>query len=76
MATATSIEVYQDGVQREMAISSDVDTSSYMNKVKTGSSIEVKLVYGIEGTSDVEVEVYELFSLDKATLASQTFSLA
>lgn len=75
MATAAYVEVYQGGVQREVAFATDVDTSGYTNKVKAGSSIPVTLVYELDGTEDVEVEVKELFSWDNTVLANATFSV-
>lgn len=76
LATMANIEVYQDGVQREMAISTNVDTSGYTTNVKPGVSTQATLVYSVSGTSDVEVEVYPLVSLDKTPVAQQTFTLS
>lgn len=57
LATMANVEVYQDGVQRDMAISTSVDTSGYTTNVKPGVSTQATLVYSVSGTSDVEVEV-------------------
>ena len=76
LATMANIEVYQDGVQRDMAISTSVDTSGYTTNVKPGVSTQATLVYSVSGTSDVEVEVYPLVSLDKTPVAQQTFALS
>ncbi len=76
LATMANIEVYQDGVQRDMAISTSVDTSGYTTNVKPGVSTQATLVYSVSGTSDVEVEVYPLVSLDKMPVAQQTFALS
>ena len=76
LATMANIEVYQDGVQRDMAISTSVDTSGYTTNVKPGVSTQATLVYSVSGTSDVEVEVYPLVSLDKTPVAQQTVALS
>lgn len=76
LATMANVEVYQDGVQRDMAISTSVDTSGYTTNVKPGVSTQATLVYSVSGTSDVEVEVHPLVSLDKTPVAQQTFALS
>lgn len=72
---AVNPEVYQNGVSCEMAISSDIDTSAALNKVKPGASNQLTLAYSLKDLSDIDVEVSELWSLDPAMIASQTFSL-
>ena len=74
--TAIDAEVYQNGVQCDTAIMTDVDTSASMNKIKPGASTQVLMAYSLTDESDIEVEVYELFSIDSAPLVTQTFSLA
>lgn len=77
MAVAVHPEVYQGGAQCETAFTMDVDTGGYMQKVKAGASVPVTLVYKLHDTSsDVEVEVKEMFSWDDTLLAQRTFSLA
>jgi hypothetical protein len=75
MATAVDIQVYQDGVQQEMAICDNVDTANYSNNVQPGNSIQVQLPYEAPSGSDVEVDCYDWLNGD-VELASQTFSLA
>ena len=76
MAVAANIEVYQDGVELDTAICTDIDTSNYMNNVKTGASIPVTMAYSTTSTSDVEVEVYDFTNFtEDVQLASQTFSV-
>jgi len=75
-ALAYRSEVYQNGVQCETAICSDVDSTSYMSKLQKGASIQVQLAYSTTDASNVEVDVYELVSLSKTPVATQTFSLA
>ncbi|MCH4053248.1 MAG: DUF5067 domain-containing protein [Atopobiaceae bacterium] len=72
--TALNIEVYQDGTQQDMAISNDVDTSNFSNKVQPGSSVQFQVCYEAPSGSDVEVDIYELITENE--LASQTFSLS
>ena len=75
-AVAFDETCFQNGVEREMAIVSDVDTSNYMNEVQPGSTAEVTLCYELEDESEVTVEVRELFSLDDTVLAEKTFDPA
>jgi hypothetical protein len=75
-ASATSVDVYQDGVQQDMAIVTDVDTSNYLNKVKPGSTAQVTLCYAAPSMSDIEIEVHSFSFLNDDLLASATFPLA
>ena len=75
-AVAFDETCFQNGVEREMAIVSDVDTSNYMNEVQPGSSAEVTLCYELEDESEVTVEVKELFNLDDTVLAEKSFDPA
>ncbi|MEY8437802.1 DUF5067 domain-containing protein [Atopobiaceae bacterium 24-176] len=77
--TATSVTVYQDGVEQEIAMPADnpENYGNSMSKVKPGASITVDGVYGLANTtSPVEVEVTELFDLDRTVLAEKTFNLS
>ena len=77
--TATSVTVYQDGVQQDTAIPADspANYGNVLNKVKPGASITVDSVYALANTtSPVEVEVTELFDLDQTVLAEKTFNLS
>jgi hypothetical protein len=76
MASTVDIQVYQDGVQQEMAIVDSLDTANYSNNVQPGSSIQVQVAYEAPSDSDIEVDCYDMWSLDETELASQTFSLA
>lgn len=77
MAVALRPEIYQGGTECEMGIAMDVDTGGYMKKVKKGASVPVTLVYSLnDATTDVEVEVKELFSWDDTVLAHEVFSLS
>lgn len=74
--TAVYAEVYQDGVQCDLAVCDAADSGSALTKVKAGSSVAVQMAYSISSDSDVEVSVYPIVNLSNTTLARQTFSLA
>lgn len=77
MAVALNAEVYQGGTECEMAFTVDEDTGGYMKKVKAGASVPVTMVYALnDTTTEVEVEVKELFSWDDTVLAHEVFSLS
>ena len=60
-AVALHAQVFQNGTELEMAITTDnEDADKYMNDVKPGSSITYGLAYELEDTSDITVEVQEL----------------
>lgn len=73
-------EVYQNGVGLNEAYILD-DSANYSSdnqtkEIKKGASIEVEVAYELDDeTSDIEVEVKELFSFDDKTL-TKTFSIA
>ncbi|MBQ9059387.1 MAG: DUF5067 domain-containing protein [Atopobiaceae bacterium] len=72
---AVNADVYQNGVECELAIGSDADSSTAMNKIKPGTTIQVQQAYSISDNSDIEVEVAELFSFSDEKLATATLSL-
>ncbi len=75
--TALHAEVYQNGVQCETAFADTDGGGNSMTKVRAGSSIEVTSAYELQDTtSDVEVEVGELFSWDNTKLATKSFQIA
>lgn len=77
MASATSIEVYQNNVQCDMAVTdTDINADNYMNNVKKGATISCSLAYSVADDSDIEVSVKELVSLSEKPLAEKTFSLS
>lgn len=76
-AVALHAQVFQNGTELEMAITTDnEDAGKYMNDVKPGSSITYGLAYELEDTSDITVEVQELAAFNDVLLAEQTFSLS
>ena len=75
--SSVTADVYQDGVQCETAFADTDGGGNSMTKVKKGSSIEVVQAYELQNTtSDVEVEVKELFAWDDIKLATRTFQIA
>ena len=77
MDLATTITVYQDGLECERAYFADDDGDNGSSKVKAGKSIDVTLAYKLQDTtSDVEVEVAELFSWSDDLLAYEVFQIA
>ncbi len=74
---ATSAKAFQDGVELDLAIVSDgsVDSGSTMNDVKPGATTTAQLAYSLTSTSEVTVEVSELFSFDDTLLATKSFTV-
>ena len=69
-AVALHAQVFQNGTELEMAITTDnEDADKYMNDVKPGSSITYGLAYELEDTSDITVEVQELAAFNDVLLA-------
>ena len=69
-AVALHAQVFQNGTELEMAITTDnEDAGKYMNDVKPGSSITYGLAYELEDTSDITVEVQELAAFNDVLLA-------
>lgn len=66
-------DVYQNGVECELAFVTGLEGDSSAN-VKKGGSNTFQQAYLIEDRSEIEVEVKELFSWDDTLLASATFS--
>ncbi len=75
-ASATIVNVYQDGVEQDTAFVTDIDTSNYLNKVKPGATATIQLAYKAPSMSDIEVEVTTFSFLSSETLATATFPLA
>lgn len=74
-AVALMAKCFQNGVQCETAIVTDLD-SNYMTEIKPGASTTVQLGYVVPDTSDITVEVTKLISFSNDVLAEKTFSLA
>ena len=74
---AVSAKAFQNGVQLEGAIGVDgAESSKSMSEIKPGASVTYALAYELTDTSDVTVEVEELFSFSDELLAEKTFSLS
>ena len=72
-------QVYQNGVSLNGAYvlndSANYSSSNQTKEIKKGASLEVEVAYELnDTTTDIEVEVQELFSLDK-TVITKTFSI-
>jgi hypothetical protein len=73
-------EVYQGGVGLNetyfLRDSANYDSANQTKDIKKGSSIEVEVAYELnDTTTDIEVEVQELFSFSDRTI-TKTFSIA
>lgn len=72
--------VYQNGVGLTesyfVADSANYDSDNQMKEIKKGASIEVECAYELnDTTTDIEVEVAEMFSFDDE-IVTKTFSIA
>ena len=72
--------VFQNGVGLNeayiLADSANYSTDNQMKEIKKGASIEVEVAYELDDTTtEIEVEVKELFSFDDTTV-TKTFSIA
>lgn len=78
---ASSDKVFQNGIECETTVSNYDDDSfsseNQMKEIKTGATLEVQVIYKLnDSTSDIEVEVSELFSFaDNPPMIVKTFSL-
>ncbi len=74
-----SDEVYQDGIglNKSYVLNDDSYSSDNQSKdIKPGASLEVEVAYELnDETTDIEVEVEELISLDK-NIVKKTFQIA
>lgn len=78
--TAFDETVYQNGVGLNEAYvlddSANYSSDNQMKEIKKGASLDVEVAYELnDTTTDIEVEVEELFSLDDKTV-TKTFSIA
>ncbi len=77
--TAFEDNVYQDGVGLNKAFvigdSYDYSEDNQTKNIKTGSSLDVEVAYELnDTTTNIEVEVAELFSFDESKV-TKTFSI-
>ncbi|MBE5928818.1 MAG: DUF5067 domain-containing protein [Lachnospiraceae bacterium] len=78
--TAFDETVYQNGVGLNESYfvddSAKYNSDNQMKEIKKGASLEVEVAYELnDTTTDIEVEVKELFSFDD-TIITKTFSIA
>lgn len=67
---------FQNGVELDTAIVSDIDSQSSMSDIKPGATTTVQQAFLLDDTSDVTVECTELISFNDEVLAEKTFSVA
>lgn len=73
---AVSAKAFQNGVQLDTGIVSDIDAQSSMSEIKPGATATVQQAYVLDDQSDVTVECTELISFDNTVIAEKTFSVA
>lgn len=79
-AVALEDAAYQNGVGLNEAVlledSANYDMNDQLKDIKKGATIEVEVAYELnDTTTDIEVEVSELFSFDDTTI-TKTFTIA
>ena len=79
-AVAMHDTVFQNGVELESAFvldeDADFESENYMKDIKGGATIDVEKAFKLDdATSDIEVEVKELISLNN-DMVKKTFSIA
>lgn len=75
--TSVIASAFQDGVELETAIIMDdsvFDASPYMKDVRPGTTIDIQQAFELTSSSNVEIEISELFSFDD-NVVSETFSI-
>lgn len=73
---AVSDKAFQNGVELERAISTDIDTQSSIKEIKPGATVTVQQAYLLDDQSEVLVECTELISFDDTIIAEKTFAVA
>lgn len=74
--SAISAKCFQNGVQLDIAMVSDIDSQSTLSEIKPGASVTVQEAYVLDDQSEVTVECSELISFNDDILAERTFSVA
>ena len=70
-------KVFQNGIQCETAfVYEGIENDNYMTDIRPGTTIQVDMAYEISDTSDIEVEVEELFSFSDEKIAEAVLSLS
>lgn len=73
---AVSAKAFQNGVQLDTGIVSDIDAQSSMSEIKPGATATVQQAHVLDDQADVTVECTELISFDDTVIAEKTFSVA
>ena len=73
LISAVIPEVYQDGVQCQMAMAQT--DGNALSRVKPGSTVSASLAYSVKDGSDITVEVREAFDTSGELLAQATLPL-
>lgn len=74
--SAIHAKCFQNGVQLDTAIVSDIDSGSTLNELKPGATTTVQEAYKLDDESEVTVECVEFLSFNDEVIAEKTFSLA
>ena len=72
---AISAKAFQNGVQLESAIVTDIDSQDIMKEIQPGATITVQRGYLLDDNSEITVQCSELISFNDAILAEQSFTL-
>lgn len=75
-ASAVHVKAFQNGVELETAIVTDVDMGSYTSELKPGATATCTESYLLADQSDVTVEAKELISFSDELLAEKVFKIA
>lgn len=73
---AINAKAFQNGVQLDSAIGSNIDSQDRLNDIKPGVSQTVQEAYVLDDDSDVTIECSELISFSDELLAEATFKVA
>lgn len=75
---AISAKAFQNGVELDTAIVADsdkYDSGASMKEIKPGATVEVQDAYVLEDSSEVTVEVTDMWTWDDTELAKKTFTV-
>ena len=75
-SVAVDVNAYQNGVELDFGVVTDIDNQSTTREIKPGASITCQQAYVLNDTSDVMVEVTELISFSDELLATATYPVA
>ena len=67
---------FQNGVECDLGISMENDSSGYTAEVKPGYGTTFELAYSVKDDSDVTIEISPLVNVNKEVWVEQTFSLS